>query len=288
MAPKKTRQATHDVGDVDQDASQSETSNMEDDSWYCSDDGKVSQAYLEFAAKHGSRPSRVYLPGDDKCDRFFRSNKRCDAILNGMPCLTCVHRKTKCAPQSKETKRLVLPENRTKSKPIAHPKLYRPCRLCFQTDRSCYLGPGDVQCERCKSENRKCNGNLEGAKKSNVQQKEKDAKKLATQERLGFTPVPRDQKSYRCAQRNISCDGRHPCVKCNTIQLRRSCRPQEEGELPPCNWCKRTVGTGCNRGRPCRTCIDRKNSCTYDAQNGLLKRTYQVPGGPLPQGFSTV
>ena len=158
MAPKKTRQATHDVGDVDQDASQSETSNMEDDSWYCSDDGKVSQAYLEFAAKHGSRPSRVYLPGDDKCDRFFRSNKRCDAILNGMPCLTCVHRKTKCAPQSKETKRLVLPENRTKSKPIAHPKLYRPCRLCFQT-----TGAATLAQETCNAKGAKVRtGNATG------------------------------------------------------------------------------------------------------------------------------
>ena len=128
---------------------------------------------------------------------------------------------------------------------------------------------------------------LKGAKNSNDQQKQKDAKKLATQKRLGFTPMSQEQKCYQCAQRNISCDGKYPCIKCNTLLKRRSCRPQGRKDLPSCNWCKQRSGRGCDCGRSCKGCTTQKRNCTCNSQNGLLKRTYKVPGEPLLQGFST-
>ena len=196
VAPKKSRQATHDLVDNDKESSISDISDINDDSWYYSDDGKVSQAYLEFVSKYGNRQARTYYRDDDRCDRCYQSEKICDAALNGMPCSNCVRWKKKCAPQSSKTKRLVLPENRSRSKPISHPKLDKPCRVCFQSDRNCYIAPGGSKCDRCKSKNVTCNWNLEGAKKSNARQKQKDARKLATQGKLGFIPVPQDQKCY--------------------------------------------------------------------------------------------
>ena len=288
LGPKSHREATHTFDDLANDQSSSEESDPTSDSWYYTD-GKISQEYLDFVAKHGQRTTRTYLPDNRKCDSCFRFNLRCGCTSEGVRCSTCALKKRKCVPQTEETKRLILPENRDKPRPIAYPKLERPCRLCFQTDRSCHLAPGDIQCERCKSKNRKCRWDLDGARNSNARQKQKDAKELATQEKLGFKRVPRDRKCYRCAQRNIACDGRYPCVKCNTLLMRRSCRPQGMEQLAACNCCLKTrdKGRNCDRGRPCRTCMEQTRNCTYDAQNGLLKRTYQVQDGPLPQGFSS-
>ena len=287
VIPKKSRLATHDTNDTTTDASSSATSDDDTDSWYYSDDGKISQAYWHFAAKHGQRATKTYLPDDGKCDRCFRGNLVCNVTLNGTPCSTCVRKKSTCMPQSRKTRRLVLPENRNRSKPISYPRSDPPCRVCFQADRPCRLEPGGERCNRCKTKNVRCNWNLNGAKNSNSQQRSKDAKKSATQDRLGFTPVSQEQKCYRCAQRNIACDGKHPCVKCNTLLKRRSCRPQGREGLSSCNWCQRRSGRDCDRGRPCKSCVEQKRNCTYSSQNGLLKRTYQVPDGPLPQGFSS-
>lgn len=266
LAPKNHREATHTIDNLANDQSSSEESDLTSDSWYYSD-GKVSQEYLDFVAKHGQRTTRTYLPDDRKCDSCFRFNLRCDCTSEGVRCSTCVLKKKKCVPQTEKTKRLILPENRGKARPIAYPELERPCRLCFQTDRSCHLAPGDIQCERCKSKGRKCRWDLDGAHNSNARQKQKDAKELATQEKLGFKRVPRDRKCYRCAQRNIACDGEYPCVKCNTLLTRRSCRPQGMEQLAACNCCLRTrdKGRNCDRGRPCRSCMEQKRNCTYDA-----------------------
>jgi hypothetical protein len=59
--------------------------------------------------------------------------------LNGILCSTCVLRKAKCISRSKRAKRLILPENRGKVKPIANPKSNQPCRLCLQSHRPCRL-----------------------------------------------------------------------------------------------------------------------------------------------------
>jgi hypothetical protein len=289
VAPEGSRQATHDQGDADQNDSSSETSDASNDSWYYSDDGKVSRAYWNFVSKHGGHHMKNYLPNDDKCDRCFRNGRICDSAENEMPCSTCKNEKKACRPQSKETKRLVLPENRNRLKEIGGSLQDPPCRRCLQTSRSCYLvGPTGSQCEGCKKANRRCSWSLDGAKKSMARQKRREAEKQAKHEKLGFVPVPRDQKCYRCAKRRMACDGRYPCNKCNTINLRLSCRPQEVEALPSCTPCSYTSGQKCDRGRPCKGCINRKTTCTYEAQNGLLSRSYQVPDAPFPRGFSSV
>ena len=45
LAPEKSRQATHNANDVEQNNQLSEETNTEDDSWYYSDDGTISQIY---------------------------------------------------------------------------------------------------------------------------------------------------------------------------------------------------------------------------------------------------
>jgi hypothetical protein len=72
IAPKRSRQATHDQAHINQNDASSETSDVNDDSWYYSEDDKVSQAYWDFVAKHGSRMMKNYFPDDEKCDRCFR------------------------------------------------------------------------------------------------------------------------------------------------------------------------------------------------------------------------
>jgi hypothetical protein len=177
LIPKKSRLATHSTSNnITENVSSSATSDDDSDSWYYSDGGNISQAYWDFAAKHGQRTTKTYLPDDGKCDRCFRGNRICDATLNGTPCSICVRTKSTCAPQSRKTRRLVLPENRSKSKPIPYPISDPPCRVCFQTDRPCHLEPGTEQCNRCKTKNVRCNWNLEGAKNSNSQQGSKEAK----------------------------------------------------------------------------------------------------------------
>ena len=285
MAPKRSRQDTQDQGSADQSDSYSEAN---DDSWYYSDDGKVSQAYWDFVAKHGR--IKNYLPDDNKCDRCFRNGRRCDFAGNGMSCSTCTHERQVCRPQSEETKRLVLPENRDRRKEIGGSIQDQPCRKCFQRGTKCYLlGPNGSQCEGCKKKNIRCNWILDGAKKSMAQQDKREAKKQARQEEIGFVPVPRDQKCQRCAQKGIACDGGHPCNKCNTNLLRLSCRPQGVEELPSCTRCSHSSsGQRCDRGRPCKACINRKSTCTYEFQNGLMSRLYRVPDAPFPIGFSSV
>ncbi|KAH6675104.1 hypothetical protein B0J14DRAFT_562118 [Halenospora varia] len=146
--------------------------------------------------------------------------------------------------------------------------------------------PADTICARYKKDNIRCKWNLDGAKIWRSRQKE--VKKQARQDKLGFIPVPREQKCYRCAENVLACDGRYPCNRCNTKCLRRSCRPQGVETLPSCTQCIANSGKGCDRGRPCKRCIDRKFNCAYEAQDGLLSRSYQVLGAPLPQGFTTV
>ncbi|KAF2175900.1 hypothetical protein K469DRAFT_683368 [Zopfia rhizophila CBS 207.26] len=289
VAPKRSRRATHDRGGTNQIDSPSETSDVNNDSWYYSDDGEVSRAYWDFVAKHGGHNMKTYLLNDDKCDRCFRNGRICDSVENGVPCSTCKNEKKVCRPQSKETKRLVLPENRNRRKEIGGSLQDPPCRRCLQTNRSCNLvGPTGSPCEGCKKANLRCNWNLDGAKKSMARQRKREAEKQAKYEKLGFVPVARDQKCHRCARGRMACDGNHPCNKCNTTQLSISCRPQGVENLPSCNQCSYTGGNWCDRRRPCKKCINQKSVCIYEAQNGLLSRSYRVPDAPLPKGFSSV
>ncbi|CAN9241551.1 unnamed protein product, partial [Alternaria alternata] len=76
LAPKQSRKATHDVENVSEGQSYSDESSAEEDSWYYSDDGTVSQAYWNFVANHGNRTMKNYLPDDDKCDKCFRFGQR--------------------------------------------------------------------------------------------------------------------------------------------------------------------------------------------------------------------
>jgi hypothetical protein len=289
VAPKGSLLATHDGDNTNQDNLSSEEPDTEDDSWYYSDDGKVSQTYWDFAAKQGRPDVKNYLPDDDKCDRCFRYGRKCDVVQNGSPCSYCKTR-YRCGPQSKETKRLVLPENRNKKKAITGAIQDPPCRLCFQRFHPCYLiGSRDNKCEPCKKLKKnklRCNWDLEGAKRSNAIIKAKEDARKRREEKLGFAPVPQDKKCDRCARQNTACDGKSPCIKCNNnIRLRNSCRPQGLGQESPCVRCQQ-FGSGrqCDRGRPCKRCISGKRSCTYETQDGLVSRTYRVPNGPFPAG----
>ena len=296
LAPERSRQATYGAGDVEQNNQSSEETDTEDDSWYYSDDGTISHAYWDFAARHGQRGKnhrdiiKNYLPDDNKCDYCFRTGRRCDSAQNGYPCSTCKNKGCRCAPQSKETKRLILPENRNKKKGITGAIQDPPCRLCFQRFHPCYLiGSRDNKCEPCKklkNNTLRCNWDLEGAKRSNAMTKAKEDAKKRTKERFGFSPVPQDKKCDRCARLRRACDGNCPCNNCNTIRLRNSCRPQGSNQLLPCVRCQTSNNTGqqCDRGRPCKKCISIQRSCTYESQDGLVSRTYRVLNGPFPIG----
>jgi hypothetical protein len=127
----------------------------------------VSQAYWTFAAKHGKRQTRNYLPNDAKCDRCFRDCNNCDMTRDGVPCVPCKTKRLKCRPQTRETKRLVLPQNRSISRPITGAKQEPPCRKCFQGVWNCYLvGPAGSTCERCRRHNLACSWDLKGARSS--------------------------------------------------------------------------------------------------------------------------
>ena len=291
VAPKRSRQANHDTQDVEDGQPFSEEQDTTDDSWYYSDDGTVSQTYWNFVAKHGrqdyGKQKRKYLPDNDKCDRCFRTFRTCDINQNGSPCSTCKNRGYRCETQSKETKRLILPENRNSKKAIAGVIQDPPCRLCFQRSYKCHIiGSRDAnKCELCKQLNLRCNWDLEGAKTSSFILNKKENSKKKRKEKYGFTPVPQDEKCDRCAKRRRACDGKRPCNNCNTIGLRNGCRSQGMNQLPSCVKCQRkSSGTRCDRGRPCKRCISSKTSCTYETQDGLVSRTYRVPDGPLPAG----
>lgn len=267
-------------------SSSSEESDTTDDSWYFSDDGTVSWASWDFVAKYGQPGLKNYLPNDSKCDRCFRFARICDADQEGYPCSMCAKLQNACGPQSKNTKNLVLPENRNRKAEIRGSLQDPPCRKCFQVVHRCYLnGPAGSKCERCARLDVVCNWNLDGAKKSAARQRRQEASKQNRHDKHGFTPVSWDKKCYRCATRRIACDGGSPCSRCNTTRLRSSCRPQGVETLPPCFRC-RSCGGGkeCDRGRPCKRCMSQKRNCTYDEQDGLLSRTYRVPGGPVPEG----
>lgn len=191
--------------------------------------------------------------------------------------------------QSKETRRLVLPENRHRRKKIGGSQQNPPCRLCFQRNKRCHLvGPTGSPCEGCKNNHLRCNWNLEGAKRSTNRTMKSEALKQTRYEKLGFVPVSRDRKCHRCAQRRIACNGGHPCNKCNITQLRLSCRPQGVEELPSCNQCSHANGKECDRGRPCKGCISKRQACIYEDQNGFLSRAYSAQDTSLPGGFSSV
>jgi GAG-pre-integrase domain len=96
--PGKSRQVTHDVAEANPGDSSTDVSKDNDDSWYYSEDGKVSRAYWDFAARHGQHTTKTYLLDDSKCDRCFRGNRTCDATLNGIPCSICVRKKATCVP----------------------------------------------------------------------------------------------------------------------------------------------------------------------------------------------
>lgn len=109
-------------------------------------------------------------------------------------------------------------------------------------------------------------------------------------EKLGFIPVSREKKCYRCAWRGIACDGNYPCSRCDKESTRRSCRPQGVEDSPSCIQCcsgTSKAGRSCDRGKPCKRCISKNFNCSYEAQDGLLIRTYHPPEARLPMGFST-
>lgn len=291
VAPRKSRRATHGQRDINLEHSDSDLSDLNDDSWYHSEDGKVSQAYWQFVAKRGGGHMKNFLPDDDKCDRCFRTGRRCDSAENGMPCSICRKDNQGCRSQSKETKRLILPENRHRRKEIGRVQQDQPCRRCFQTNRTCFLiDPSNPKCEACQKANLNCNWNLDGVKRSTARQKKRQAEKEERHKKLGFVPVPRDQKCYRCAAKIMTCDGKIPCNKCNTLLQRLACRPQGVDDLPPCDQCRNGTRSGknCDRGRPCKACIHGRTTCSYEVQDGLLTRIYRVPDSPLPTGFSSV
>ena len=193
-----------------------------------------------------------------------------------------------CKPQTTETKRLVLPENRDRAKPSLGPESAQPCRQGFQGGFRCYLiSAAGSRCERCKKNKRRCNWDLDGAKRYGV--REKEIRKLSRQERLGFAPVPREKKCHRCAWIGLACDGMRPCNRCNIETTHRSCRPQGVEHSPSCIQCRAgaaSTGKSCDRGQPCKRCISKKFNCAYEAQDGLLVRTYHTPNAPLPKEFS--
>jgi hypothetical protein len=291
VAPRKSRRATHGLRDIELDHSDSDLSDSNADSWYYSEDGKISQGYWQFVAKHGGNHMKNFLPDDDKCDRCFRNGRRCDSAEKGIPCSICKKENQACRPQSRETKRLILPENRHKRKEIGRVQQDQPCRRCFQTNRTCFLlDSSNPKCEGCQKSKLNCNWNLDGAKQSTARQRRRQAEKEAKHRILGFAPVPRDQKCYRCARKIMTCDGKVPCNKCSTLLQRLACRPQGVEDSPPCDQCSHGSRSGkkCDRGRPCKACIHGKSTCSYKAQHGLLTRVYRAPDSSLPTGFSSV
>jgi len=71
VVPKNSRQATCNVEGDDQSVLSADTSDIDDDDWYHSDDGSVSKVYWDFVAKHGTCMMKNYFPDNEKCDRCF-------------------------------------------------------------------------------------------------------------------------------------------------------------------------------------------------------------------------
>lgn len=288
LGPMQNRQATHVLENVKESHTSSGDSDADDDSWYYSDDGSVSHTYWDYVAKHGTIKMKNYRTDDEKCDRCFRFGRRCNLSRMGMPCTMCTQRRERCRTQTAQTKKLVLPENRTQKKQIVGSEQNPPCRKCFIFGLPCFLAdPVRRHCDRCKRLDQDCVWNLEGAKQRQYNEIRKAARKEAARERRGFDAVAREKKCYRCENKRIACDGKYPCNRCNTTRLRATCRPQGLEELPICNMCS-VVNARCDRGRPCKRCVSKKTTCSYKAQDGLLFRSYVVPGGPIPKGFASV
>lgn len=288
FGPKDSRQATHGVNTDGRIDSSTDASDTEDDNWYYSDDGSASTEYRNFVAKHGNRLMKNYLPDQEKCDRCFRFGRRCDSANKGMPCTSCTQKREVCQSQTSQTKRLVLPKNRHRKKEISGLRQDPPCKRCFERVLPCYLADGaNKTCVRCTKLERACVWEPGESKRQKLLEEQKTARKRASQKRLGFVAVPREQKCYRCENKRIACDGKQPCNKCNTKRLRTTCRPQGLEETPICVHCS-TINAHCDRGRPCKRCISRRRTCSYQAQDGLLFRSYTVPDGPIPKGFGSV
>lgn len=289
VMPKKRRLATHETNESSAEFLSSATSEDDSDSWYYSDSGKISQRYLDFAKKHGHHRMKPYFPDKDKCDKCFRYRRICDVALNGSPCSTCTKTRGTCRPQTRNTKKLILPENRHKVKSIAPLRQDPPCRNCFRTGCICRLiDHADAQCEKCRMYRIRCDWNIEGANPPSAPQRLKELREQSTREKLGFVPVPQHLKCYRCAKSIMKCDGKQPCSTCDTKSLRRSCRPQGVEQSPPCNRCSRSGGKNCDRGQPCKACSEQKRNCIYHLQDGLMFRVHRIPGGPIPRGFSSI
>ncbi|OQE54307.1 hypothetical protein PENNAL_c0452G03678, partial [Penicillium nalgiovense] len=87
VAPRKSRRATHRQRDINLDHSDSDLSELNDDSWYYSEDGKISQAYWQFVAKHGVGPLQEGDLSDEECVRCQRRKLNCDGE---QPCYPCI------------------------------------------------------------------------------------------------------------------------------------------------------------------------------------------------------
>jgi hypothetical protein len=135
--------------------------------------------------------------------------------------------------------------------------------------------PGNSRCGHCITRSLMCNWNHPSNPSARYTR--------------GKPKISLDQKCVRCFTRHLTCDGKTPCDRCNTPRLRKKCVSQVEWarqrDVPKCNNCG-TTSNQCDKGRPCSSCVGRGRNCVYTAQDGLLLRTYKVPGAPKIQGFA--
>lgn len=222
--PRRSRKATH--SHISENDVESSSDEDYPDSWYYSDDGKPSQAYLKFRAGF-PRGTKVFMPDDEKCERCYVRGHNCDMGMNGAPCTTCKNGNSICRLQSKRTKRLVLPENRDKKKKVRSGVPQDPsCRTCFLRNSSCRReGPAGTTCTNCQAMNVRCNWDLTGPTEgsSDPHAIVKAKRKADQMDKYGFIPVQKEDKCLRCAKQGRRCNGRQPCNTCDTPTLRNSC-----------------------------------------------------------------
>lgn len=242
---------------------------------------KQSTAYLKTPAGPCVGPLSTLRPDPDKCDLCFRLRLKCDLrLVQGERCSPCTRAQRRCVEQTAATKALipvvfkVLPKER----PIEE-----RCRYCYTVGRKCIFDDDSGICIPCRNLGRKskCNMDLTGAKKSDRSSEGKPTR--------GY--VPRDEKCTYCLKHLVGCNGEVPCNKCmgHPIREKKCAKQPKKGEVPKDQMpmCLPCFGSGryCDRGKPCRSCVENEEGgCTYVCNDGLLKRVYVPVAKNIDQG----
>ena len=124
------------------------------------------------------------------------------ATLPRMECLVRrVKRRETCRPQTKETKRLVLPENRNRGRRLWSQQ-DPPCRRCFQRISNVISLVHAAHVKAARKQLR-CNWNLEGAKGIQLHRKKKEGVKRDGKRNSDSYQFPRTEMLSMCKKNSM-------------------------------------------------------------------------------------